>query len=660
MRLTLASRDFQTRSNRAGGGCETARHASSLHTVLSSADLFLLRAAGTLLVLVGGAKVFSALSALPALAQRDPVILFLSTRTVYLLTAMFEMLIAYLLFSRRPTFFAKYGLATLCATFVIYRVGVLALHIRPPCPCLGQLPAWLHLSREQADLVALCLLVILSTITIISLGLSLLQRALPRLSALSTGTSSELLLVSLFAIFHAPKCAAASVPQLRGSYAYAVYQGAEQPLFSSTCDFSIWLSRAGWAIEYTNAAKAALVKAGWNGNATYILENLRPQAGTSLDQGAATSSADPLPVATATILPWPYPTPTDTVLYHLWLAFASPSLLTNAVGKTKSPFLTDLAMFDNTLYDCTYHWDDSLRQSGLRSLVLMANGHVMTRDTSGRQVNAILAPPFAQGYTNAIARWLRTTNLSGVTFPLDFECTVLSPRFPVNDNQAQLVRAYSYRCTVIDCALSDMPSIPPVPPAGVTIVTDRRLARTGHARLTYAITNTWRSIDDEWILSLARRTPKLSLEDEVLLDLGLPPHSATRRYLIYLCLFAALFPFGVLAARRMLRQVTQSTQSRKGYMQTTRNLNLPAIAVVAGFAVAAVAGCLWDAATGTKCGTEMFNGWNAQPACVRVTCPSRTWCVPGFKYSHCWTEVYTNTCDKAVILAPRLCAFAHS
>jgi hypothetical protein len=83
-------------------------------------------------------------------------------------------------------------------------------------------------------------------------------------------------------------------------------------------------------------------------------------------------------------------------------------------------------------------------------------------------------------------------------------------------------------------------------------------------------------------------------------------------------------------------------------MQTTRNLNLPAIAVAAGFAVAAVAGCLWDVATGTKCGTEMFNDWNAQPACVRVTCPSRTWCVPGFKYSNCWTEVYTNTCDKAV------------
>jgi len=137
---------------------------------LLAVDTVFLRTAGTLLGIVALSKILSAFSAVRYLTEPDPVISFLSNRLVLLAAGHTEVLFAALLLLAPRSWYSRWGLLALCATFAVYRVGLSFLDVRPPCRCLGRASDWLHITPRQADLLALALLVVLGCIGVISLA----------------------------------------------------------------------------------------------------------------------------------------------------------------------------------------------------------------------------------------------------------------------------------------------------------------------------------------------------------------------------------------------------------------------------------------------------------------------------------------------------------
>jgi hypothetical protein len=137
--------------------------------MLKRLDGGLLRVAALILFLTALLKVASALSGVAYLATPDPVLPFLTVRQVLLLSAQVEFVVAALLAAYPRSWYARHSLLSLCATFVVYRAGRYALHVRPPCPCLGRASDWLHVAPSDVDRLALCLLALLASAATVSI-----------------------------------------------------------------------------------------------------------------------------------------------------------------------------------------------------------------------------------------------------------------------------------------------------------------------------------------------------------------------------------------------------------------------------------------------------------------------------------------------------------
>lgn len=136
-----------------------------MRRLLLTTDKLLLRIAGLLLFLVGLLKIVSAFSGVAYLAQPDPVLTFLNNKLVLLLAGNAELFLAGIILLVPKAWYARFGLLAICATFVMYRIGLSVLHVRSPCPCLGRASDWLHLTPRQVDSLALILLLILQAIS---------------------------------------------------------------------------------------------------------------------------------------------------------------------------------------------------------------------------------------------------------------------------------------------------------------------------------------------------------------------------------------------------------------------------------------------------------------------------------------------------------------
>ncbi len=130
---------------------------------------FGLRFAAIVLVVVALAKLVSAFSGVAYLRVANPVLSFFSNRVVLLLAGNVELAVALFLFARADSPHASMTLLALCATFVVYRLGLVLLQVRAPCPCLGRASDWLHLTPDQADRVALCVLLLLTGLGLLSM-----------------------------------------------------------------------------------------------------------------------------------------------------------------------------------------------------------------------------------------------------------------------------------------------------------------------------------------------------------------------------------------------------------------------------------------------------------------------------------------------------------
>lgn len=144
-------------------------------------DKWLMRLAGLLLVSVGALKIISAFSGVRYLLQIDPVLSFLSIKSVLVLAGSVEIGLAAVILLRPQIWEARCGLLSLCIMFSVYRVGMIALGVPSPCPCLGRASDWLHLTPHAVDTIALSLLVTFSLIGITSFAThvrnSVLRRA---------------------------------------------------------------------------------------------------------------------------------------------------------------------------------------------------------------------------------------------------------------------------------------------------------------------------------------------------------------------------------------------------------------------------------------------------------------------------------------------------
>jgi hypothetical protein len=136
-----------------------------------------LRAGAALLGATGLLKIVSAMSGVRYLAEPDPVLSFATNGAVLMAAGAIEVIYFTLVTLKPGEWYSRTGLIALCATFVVYRLGLYSLGVRPPCPCLGRASDWLHLTPKQADWLACVVLVILLSI---ALGSILLHRRIER------------------------------------------------------------------------------------------------------------------------------------------------------------------------------------------------------------------------------------------------------------------------------------------------------------------------------------------------------------------------------------------------------------------------------------------------------------------------------------------------
>jgi len=138
--------------------------------MISKIDNWLLRISGLLLLMAGVLKLISVFTKVAYLHQPNPVLTFVTNKTVLLLAANLEIGIAAIILVYPASWVARYGLLALCITFGVYRFGLWLLLVHQPCPCLGRASDWLHLTPYQVDRLAFWILGILTATGVFSVS----------------------------------------------------------------------------------------------------------------------------------------------------------------------------------------------------------------------------------------------------------------------------------------------------------------------------------------------------------------------------------------------------------------------------------------------------------------------------------------------------------
>lgn len=343
-----------------------------------------------------------------------------------------------------------------------------------------------------------------------------------------------------------------------GIYDYVLpgtYLGSK-PLYSARYSFTIAVKDCSWSITcdplpvdgtVQNPLEARTVSA-YDGKDIYTLRFQNQKTVREIWGKRHDSVKDTLPGAMASLFPGDYPSPEHSVVQHLWLAFASHCRFAEPRGSAKPPFAPDVSIFLNPEYACDYYWTHAPGKPEDRVLVLFSDGRILARDPKGDLVQGRERAPYSQGYTNGIGRWTRATNIGGLRLPLHFDFTAFTPR-PDGRAASELRTGYTYTCTVTSLSRGAMPDIPPRLPGERVLVSDRRLAKSGHSTIPYPITNAWLLTNEPRFELLARSAAKMSLEEEVRRGHARIPRTRVPRAIIVLCL---ALPFGIVIAARLL------------------------------------------------------------------------------------------------------------
>lgn len=338
-----------------------------------------------------------------------------------------------------------------------------------------------------------------------------------------------------------------------------------KPLYSARYNFRIAVKDCSWVITcdplpvdgiVQNPLEARTVSA-YDGKDIYTLRFQNQEAVRQIWGKRYDSVKDTLPGAMASLFPGDYPSPEDSAVQHLWLAFASHCRLAEPRGSAKPPFAPDVSIFLNPEYASDYYWTHAPGKPEDRVLVLFSDGRILGRDAKGNLVQGRERAPYNLGYTNGIGRWSRATNIAGWRLPLLFEFTAFTPR-PNGRAASELRPGYTYTCTVTNVSRGAMPEIPPRLSGERVLVSDRRLAKSGHATIPYPITNAWLLTNDPRFELLAKSTAKMSLEEEVRRGHARSPRTRVPRAIIVLCL---ALPFGIVIVARLIGRLRRTNNS---------------------------------------------------------------------------------------------------
>jgi hypothetical protein len=109
-----------------------------------------LKVAGSVLLLTGVAKAFTAIGSARALDTIDPLT-GIPFRQLLLLVGLAELLIAFFCLFTDKRRLSLLAVAWLSTNFLVYRLGLWFIGWHHPCHCMGDLASALHLSDQAAD-----------------------------------------------------------------------------------------------------------------------------------------------------------------------------------------------------------------------------------------------------------------------------------------------------------------------------------------------------------------------------------------------------------------------------------------------------------------------------------------------------------------------------
>ncbi len=110
------------------------------------------RFAAIILIITGGAKIWSALGSAKVLIVSDPLV-GMEFRYLLLLVGIIELLVAFICLLSRRDLLRTLLVVWLSTNFLIYRLGLRMIDWHKPCSCLGNLTDALYIPPSIADLV---------------------------------------------------------------------------------------------------------------------------------------------------------------------------------------------------------------------------------------------------------------------------------------------------------------------------------------------------------------------------------------------------------------------------------------------------------------------------------------------------------------------------
>jgi hypothetical protein len=141
-------RDERARVTFARSG-EALSNAPGMTPTASGRQKWFLRSAGLILVILGGAKIWSALGTAEILRVSDSMV-GLQFRYFLLGVGCVELIIA-LACLIRPRESALFWLTCFSTALLVYRAGLFWIGWKGPCACMGNLTEALHLSPQAAE-----------------------------------------------------------------------------------------------------------------------------------------------------------------------------------------------------------------------------------------------------------------------------------------------------------------------------------------------------------------------------------------------------------------------------------------------------------------------------------------------------------------------------
>lgn len=303
---------------------------------------------------------------------------------------------------------------------------------------------------------------------------------------------------------------------LDGHYTYRNLHLSYLPNVESSVqgDFHIELQGQAWAINFKNISAAtnrsaldAAIDASCDGGNVYVVHRRNPLA---VPSGVVMKEAE--------VYPGVLPPPWERDAYNLWLAFVSYLVWTNVSGRAMPPNIPDLSLFYDPDSGCRYSWVADLPNAGLKKLVLTSDPRILTRDIhhNGRRFFETLTGPYAGGYKMAEGRWLASTNLSSVCFPLSYEFSYFVPKAaPTSNTDVDLYHVF--RCDVTNFYAAEIQPLPAgLQNPGFAMVTDHRFFTQGVASFTYDVTGQWSAALEQRVKGLAGVAREQSLEEQSL------------------------------------------------------------------------------------------------------------------------------------------------